>query len=142
MGGATGPWPTLHGTVVTGVGEAAGFVTVPWVRERLRAWLGAEPYPGTLNLRIEDPTDRAIWQALAGQGPSLTLPAGQEGFCDSSYLPVLLDAGLPAGVVRPHLPGYPTDVLEVVASVNLRAALTVRDGDVVSVAVSTTADGS
>ncbi|MEI2766468.1 MAG: DUF120 domain-containing protein [Dermatophilaceae bacterium] len=141
MGGAGG-WPPLHGTVVTGVGEAAGFVTVPWVREKLRAWLGAEPYPGTLNLRIEDPADRATWQALASRGPCLTLPAGQEGFCDSSYLPVVLDARLPGGVVRPHLPGYPADVLEVVAPVNLRAALRVRDGDVVSVAVSTTGAGS
>lgn len=125
---------SVRGTVVTGVGEAAGFVTLGWVREQLRAWLGDDPYPGTLNLHLQAPTDVAAWQSVATGGPSHTLPAMEEGFCASSYFPVLLDDRVAGGVVLPHVPAYPDDVLEVVAPVNLRATLGVRDGDAVTVA--------
>ncbi|MFU8857390.1 MAG: HAD-IA family hydrolase [Deferrisomatales bacterium] len=120
---------TLRGTVQTGRREAAGFLTVPWVAERLRGRYGFVPYPGTLNLRIETPEDQDRWEALRdGPGWWILLPEAVE-FCDAACLPVLVQGKARGVIVVPDVPGYPRDLVEVVAPENLRERLGLRDGD-------------
>lgn len=122
----------LRGVVRSGRREAAGFVSVPWVRQQLHDLLGRDPYPGTLNLQLREP-DLAAWRRRASTlAGGLTLPAPDDGFCDSTYFPVLLNASIPCQIVLPHVAGYPPDVVELVAGENLRDRLGLRDGDEVS----------
>lgn len=124
----------VRAIVVSGRQEAAGFVSVPWVRQQLRELLGHDPYPGTLNVRVDDPASQASWRRRASTGDGgVTMPAGEAGFCDSTYFPVLLNADTQCAVVLPHVPDYPTDVVEMVAPENLRDQLGLRDGDEVSI---------
>ncbi len=120
---------TLRGTVQTGRREAAGFLTVPWVAERLQARYGFVPYPGTLNLRIETPEDQKRWVALRDGPGWWALTPGEEGFCAAACIPVNVQGAACGVIVRPEVPGYPGDLVEVVAGENLRTRLGLRDGD-------------
>ncbi len=123
----------LRGAVASGQRAAAGFVSVPWVRDQLRELLGRDPFPGTLNVQVQEPQSLDAWRRLASSGTGVALPAGEPGYCDSSYFPVLLNDTMPCGIVRPQVSAYPLDVLELVAAENLRARLGLRDGDEVSI---------
>jgi riboflavin kinase len=99
--------------------------------------LGFEPFPGTLNLRLGSP-------AQIEQRRQLQYLKGVEimGFEDGSrsYGPVKcfraeLGGRLPAAVLGIERTHYDHSVLEVVAKVNLRKELGLKDGDECAVTV-------
>jgi riboflavin kinase len=51
------PSVTLEGTVFTGLGEGAYYVTKEHYRQQIVEKLGFEPYPGTLNLKLSSDYD-------------------------------------------------------------------------------------
>jgi riboflavin kinase len=127
------PRPPLSGTVVTGQGRGSAFTAVPWARDRLRTLLGAEAWPGTLNLRIDDPGSLARWKALAARaGSRLSSPEG--GACDARAYAALIGA-VPVLILVPEVPGYPENQIELVAERPLRSQLGLADGDTVAVHV-------
>ncbi len=119
----------LHGAVVTGRREAAGFMAVPWVTQQLRDTLGLAPYPGTLNLQLEDPDTLARWARLqhSDGGQRLHPPQGS-GFCSATGYPVAINGQVDGVVLLPEVEGYPLDVVEVVAAENLRQHFGLVDG--------------
>lgn len=123
----------IGGRVRTGLGHGAGFTHLPWARRQFMHVLGIEPFPGTLNLRL-DAAALAAWQALTA-GPGLPLVPAQPGDCAARCYPVRASvpgrSPVTAGIVVPEVPGYAHDQVEVVSSVSLRDALAVGDGDVV-----------
>ena len=132
VGGAIAEEP-VRGVVVTGKREAAGFLDIPWVKEQVRDFLGADPFPGTLNLRVRDARSLAAWRERADSGACLTLVPMAEGFCAASYFPVVVNGEVEGGVIVPHVEGYPDDVLEVVSTEGLRHRFGLADGDEVTV---------
>lgn len=132
----------LRGVVESGRREAAGFIRIPWVAERLGELLGRPPYPGTLNLRLREPGALRAWRELAST-PGLPIEAREADFCAAAYFPVRLGGGVAAGIVLPYVEGYPADVVELVAARNLRETLGLHDGaEVVLEVVVSGADGS
>ena len=127
----------VHGVVASGKREAAGFLDIPWVKQQVQDFLGAEPFPGTLNLRVRDARSLAAWRERAASGFCLTLVPMAEGFCAASYFPVILNGEVEGGVIVPHVDGYPDDVLEVVSTEGLRDRYGLADGDEVTVAWAT-----
>lgn len=125
---------SIVGRVQSGLGRGAGFTALPWARRQFRHTLGIDPFPGTLNLRI-DPSAAADWASLAGS-PGLRLDPDQAGDCAARCFPVRASVGgespITAGIVIPEVPGYPPAQVEVVAAVSLREALRLADGDVVT----------
>lgn len=125
----------IGGHVRSGLGQGAGFTSLPWARQQFMGALGIEPFPGTLNLRL-DPADRQQWQALASS-PGLRLVPGQAAGCAARCYPVRVSAGgvrpVTAAIVLPEVPGYAPDQIEIVASVPLRKSLAVEDGERVSI---------
>jgi CTP-dependent riboflavin kinase len=45
---------TIRGKVFVGLGEGGKFVALEWVEKQIKEKLGFKPYPGTLNLKIEE----------------------------------------------------------------------------------------
>lgn len=122
----------FFGRVRTGLGRGAQFTGLDWVRAQFGRRLGIDPWPGTLNLVVDDPDQRDRHARLLA-GPSVPLPAADPGHCDARGFPVVLDGRFAAAVIVPDIPGYPADQVELVASVQLRERLDVRDEDRVSV---------
>lgn len=120
--------------VVTGRGEAAGFTRLDWVRDRLLAEFGIDPYPGTLNLLVEDEAARAEWSALRARPGTRIVPPDRR-WCEARGHGVRVNARLPAAVVIPDVDGYPPSQIELVAALPIRQACSLVDGDCVTVQV-------
>ncbi len=118
---------TFSGVVCSGVGEAAGFLAIDWVRDGMRHAFGFEPWPGTLNLRM-DGADWQRWRARLFEHPAIVL-APAPGFCPARCFAVRLADRIDGAIVFPEVPGYPQDKLEIVAPLHLRTALALQDGD-------------
>ena len=115
------------------MGQGAHFTGLPWAREQFIGRLGVDPWPGTLNLRLEAGAAQEAWaQARIGHGARIVAPDRQA--CDARCVPVCIGGFLPGAVVLPELAGYPADQLELISAVNLREHLGLQDGDEVEIA--------
>jgi riboflavin kinase, archaea type len=119
----------VSGTVVAGLGESASFLAIPWVNSQVVRILGFSPYCGTLNIDVQDPEIQKILKKLCDER---ILPE-KEGFCDGLVCGGTIAGRYPCGVILPLVPGYPENILEVVAPVHLKEALQIEDGDGVEV---------
>lgn len=122
----------MTGTVFSGEGEGARFMELPWVTEQIEEKLGFTPYPGTLNLKLsrEGVKNRSLLQKTAGMQVSLS-----QGFHTGRIFEASLREDVECGIVIPQIPNYPQDVIEVIASTNLREKLGLEDGDHVEIRI-------
>jgi riboflavin kinase len=125
------PQITFEGTVFSGKGEGKKFISLPWVKRQIEEKLGFTPYAGTLNIRLA--TESANRKKLLEKAKKLEIQP-EEGFCKGSLIKAKME-GLCCGVIVPQVPGYPVNVLEVVAAWNLRERLKLVDGSEVCVLV-------
>jgi CTP-dependent riboflavin kinase len=128
-GGRAGP--AFTGIVCSGLGEGARFTAIDWVSAAFRRQLGFEPWPGTLNLRM-DGAEWAAWRGSVRTRPGIVIEP-PPGFCAAKCFPVVLNDRAEAAAVVPDVDDYPADKLELIAPVALRAALTLEEGDRVRV---------
>ena len=122
----------IEGRLVVGLGKAADFTQIDWVRRQLQERAGIDPHPGTVNLRIEDSASLANWRDWCDT-PGQTLAPEDAEFCSARCYPVRIGGRIPAAVLVPQVPGYPQDKLEMVAAVAVRSSLSLGEGDRVSV---------
>jgi len=124
---------SLRGTVTAGLGHGARFMGVPWVGDGVRRLLGFTPYPGTLNVRLDDDT-AAAWAALEpAWGVALSPPPPET--CGARLVPVVIAPDVVAAVIVPDVTGHGRNVLEVIAPVHVRSRLALRDHDIVTLRV-------
>lgn len=126
----------LTGTVFRGLGEGAFYVTLTEYREHFRSFLGYDPYPGTLNVRL-DPDSvarRKLLEAFSGYRIP-PIKRGDAEYCGAWLYRAVINERVEGGVVIPDKTTYGPDVLEVIAKVCLREALEIKDGDSVKVEV-------
>lgn len=125
----------LRGEVITGLGEGRYYMAFSGYRDQFREAFGFDPYPGTLNLRVQ-PADIPVRRRLTTLG-WVTIhgfTAENRTFGEVKALPCRV-GGLPGAIVLPGRTHYPEDILEIIAPVNLREALGIDDGDAVDVEV-------
>jgi riboflavin kinase len=124
----------LSGTVVGGLGEGAYYLAREGYERGLSRILGAPPYGGTLNVKVEGVNLEAL-DSLRG-APGQVIPGFEEGgrtFGPIKCFKARIDE-LAAVVVVPSRTHY-TDTLEIVAGVRLREALNLENGSPVKVTV-------
>ncbi|WP_010477998.1 DUF120 domain-containing protein [Thermococcus zilligii] len=122
----------ILGEVVSGLGEGSYYVKL--YSERIKEYLGFEPYPGTLNVRVIFP--KTIFDALASVRPILIPGFVKDGrtFGDVKAYPVRIN-GIGGAIVIPSRTVHPPRIAEVIAPVNLRDSLGLKDGDRVKIKV-------
>lgn len=126
----------MTGEVFTGLGEGAYYVSLNGYRMQIIEKLGFDPYPGTLNLKLTDSSDIYFRDVLSHRAGILI-----KGFSDGKRTYGSVKAfkakvrGIDAAVLLIERTHYGRDILEVIAPVNLRQALNLKDGDRVSVEV-------
>jgi len=121
---------TLKGRVFSGGGKGSLFVNLPWAKKQFREKLGFNPYPGTLNLQL--PSRIGTENLRKAEGIKIE---PQEGFHRGRCFKALVMEKVRAAIVLPHVQGYPPDLLEILAPVNLRKAFELKDGMEVKVTV-------
>jgi riboflavin kinase len=118
----------IQGIVGDGQGKGGFFTQLDWVRRQFRDQLGFDPYPGTLNLRVSDTAKLAAWRTRRG---ILIEPNSAED-CAAQCYRVEIQTRAAVWIV-PAVPGYPDDLIELIAPVALRAALGLKNGDTAEV---------
>lgn len=118
----------LTGRVVSGKGEGATFTQLEWARHQFIRKLGIDPFPGTLNLTLESPADLHIWEILQNS-PGIEVIPPTNNWCRARCYPVHVMNQILGAIVRPILPGYSKNQVEVIAALSIRDFLSLQDGD-------------
>jgi riboflavin kinase len=120
------------GEVVSGLGEGAYYVQM--YSERIREYLGFEPFPGTLNVRVIFP--KTIFDALCNVRPIIIPGFVRDGrtFGDVRAYRVKVN-GIEGAIVIPSRTIHPPKIAEIIAPVSIRKALGLKDGDRIKIEV-------
>ena len=126
---------TLTGTVISGLGEGRYYMSIPHYKEQFGGCLGFEPFPGTLNIRLDAASiearkqlDHAGWIDIPG------FTANERTFGGASVIPCRI-GGHKCAIVVPSRTHYPEDIIEVIAGCELRKALNLNDNDTIEVEI-------
>jgi HAD superfamily hydrolase (TIGR01549 family) len=122
----------IEGRLVRGLGRAADFTQIDWVRRRLIELAGIDPYPGTVNLALADEENRARWKRWRDQ-PGHAMEPANTAFCRARCYPVRIAGCIPAALLLPEVADYPEDKVELVAALPLREHLSLGEGDTISI---------
>jgi CTP-dependent riboflavin kinase len=126
----------LIGRLSTGIGQGRHFTRLNWAREQFMAKLGIDPFPGTVNVVVDDPDAMPVWVRLK-RTPGIRIDNPNDGphDCDARCYPVRIAATgrhpgpIDAAIVVPEVDGYPPAQVELIAPVGIRDAFALEDGD-------------
>ncbi|MDV2480927.1 DUF120 domain-containing protein [Methanoculleus sp. Wushi-C6] len=125
----------LTGAVISGLGEGRYYMSIPHYKEQFGGCLGFEPFPGTLNIRLDPAStevrkhlDHAAWIEVPG------FTANERTFGGARVLPCRI-GGHRCAIVEPSRTHYPDDIIEVIAGCELRKALNLNDNDTIEVEI-------
>lgn len=119
----------FEGKVASGEGNGKRYLQLPWVLRQMEKKLGYTPFLGTLNLKLtkESTQHRKL---LSKAKADIICPP--EGYCTGLLFHASM-RGFECAIVLPQIDEYAEDLLELVSPLNLREALNLSDGDLVTV---------
>ncbi len=125
----------IQGTIVTGLGEGAYYVDI--YSSKLRAALGFKPHLGTLNVKISDEDSRKAIGRMKNTPPLVLSGFTHKGrtFGDVICYRVKVNKKIEAAVVIAQRTHHSEEILEVVAAINIRDALSLVDNDKITLTV-------
>ena len=89
--------------------------------------LSIDPYPGTLNLEIDDPESLQAFTELKTE-KGIQISPEDPSFCSAQCYLVLINGQLKGAIVLPAVEGYPENKMELIASENIRKKLSAKEG--------------
>jgi riboflavin kinase len=124
----------LGGNVTVGVGEGRHYISLPGYNRQFEERLGYEPYPGTLNVELDEESSRSRSELAAVEGIRIDEWEDEERTYGSAtcYVATLSgDAGSvePVHVIVPDRTHHDEDQIEIIAPQMLRDELGLADGD-------------
>ncbi|TFG11645.1 CTP-dependent riboflavin kinase [Candidatus Thorarchaeota archaeon] len=125
----------IEGTVVGGLGEGAYYVDM--YSDRFEESLGFKPYLGTLNVKVSGETAQQAVSRMKHSPPLVVQGFREEGrtFGDVICYRVLVNGKIEAAIVLAQRTHHGKDILEVIAPMNIRKKLNLKDGDKVELAL-------
>ncbi|MBR1369646.1 riboflavin kinase [Methanocalculus chunghsingensis] len=125
----------LQGTIISGLGEGRYYMSLPHYRDQFRMNCGFEPFPGTLNIRLNQQSipirkrlDSLEWITIPGFSDE------HRTFGEARCLPCRI-AGIPCALIVPGRTHYPEDIIELISGVPLRNEIGLDDNDTIDVEV-------
>jgi riboflavin kinase, archaea type len=133
------PSVTFEGTVFTGLGEGAYYISKDYYRKQFLEKLGFDPYPGTLNLKLVTDYDLKTRSELEAY-PAVEI----QGFKNEDRTfglvkcyPATVDNKIKGALVSALRSHYDVSVVEIISPTCLRKHLHLKDGNKVKVEVFT-----
>ena len=87
-----------------------------------------DSYPGTLNLEIVDLESLQSFKELKSK-KGIEIKPEDPSFCSAQCYPVLIGGRLKGAIVLPLVKDYPEKKMELIASQNIKKALSAKAGD-------------
>ena len=123
----------LAGKVITGLGEGKYYISLEGYRKQFEEKLGFNPYPGTLNVKLDKPSIE-LRKRINGTVRISGFTSENRTFGSGSCFNIMIK-DIRGAVIVPERTHYPEDIIEIIAPVNLRDYLDVKDGSIVEVEV-------
>jgi riboflavin kinase len=123
----------LRGKIITGLGEGQYYISLEGYRTQFIEKLGFDPYPGTLNVRLDANSidiRKKIAQSIRISGFTDQNRTFGKGSCFRVRI-----SDIEGAVITPERTHYPEDIIEIIAPVNLRKHLELKDGNNINVEV-------
>lgn len=125
----------IEGEVFSGFEQGAFFTQLDWVKRQCSDRLGFEPFPGTLNLTIEERYLGILKRMRERVGISLEPPTPE--FCPAKCFPISISS-IKAAIILPQAEHFTNqthkqNVIEVIAPVSIKEAFSLKDGDKIAV---------
>ncbi len=131
------PTVTFEGTVFTGLGEGAYYITKEHYLKQFIEKLGFNPYPGTLNLKlttdydIKTRTELEAYPAIEIQG----FKNSDRTFGTVKCYPIMVENKIKGAMITALRTHYDSSTVEIIAPVCLRKHLNLKDGNKVKVEI-------
>ena len=125
---------SLRGTVQAGKAEGSEFLRLTWVRKQIASKLGFTPFPGTLNIKLNEDDVANLKKILKEAQPIEIVPEAH--FCRGKCYKTSINDEFACAILIPEVPNYPDNLIEIVSPDNLRKKLRLADGDTVEVKMS------
>ena len=127
----------ITGTLFSGLGEGAYYISLSGYKKQFISKLGFEPYPGTLNLKISDIIHKRFFDKLSKSDGILI-----DGFTDKKRtygnvkcFPCKINSNIQGSIIVIERTHHDHSVIELISPKFLRNKLKLNDGDAVSVKV-------
>ena len=119
----------LTGNVMTGLGEGAYYLSRPGYVKQIADKLGFEPFAGTLDIRLESAQDVSKKIEILKRTPVRLESFKEEKrfFGGVSCYPCLINSKVKGAILQPDRTHHGQDVAEVIAPVNLRKELNLKE---------------
>jgi len=104
------------------------------VRKQFIEKLSMDPYPGTLNLEIVDKDSLKTFKELKTQ-KGIEITPDDPSFCSAQCYPVLINGQMDGAIIFPLVNDYPENKMELIASENIKKALSLNPGDELEVEI-------
>jgi riboflavin kinase len=121
---------SIKGKVTTGLGEGQYYISLDGYRDQFIKHLGFDPYPGTLNIKLNEPFAHFETSALKIDG----FKDASRTYGGCKCYPVMVD-GVRGAIIRPDRTNYPMNLVEIISPVNFRKTLGLKDGDEIEVII-------
>ncbi|MCK4928279.1 MAG: DUF120 domain-containing protein [Methanosarcinales archaeon] len=126
----------LTGSVITGLGEGQYYTTLKGYHDQFVELLDFEPYPGTLNIRLEGESVGCRSMLNLKDGIIIDgFKSKNRTFGGGRCYPVKLGNGTKGAIMIPDRTHYPEDIIEIISPNNLRDKLELKDGSRITVLV-------
>lgn len=128
---------TLEGTVFSGLGEGAYYISKDFYRKQFIQKFGFDPYPGTLNLKLSTDFDLETRKDLEAYPPVELKGFTSENrtFGIVKSYPVKINNEINGALIFALRGHYDLSVLEIVAPICLRKQLNLTEGQKVKIEV-------
>jgi len=128
---------TFEGKVFQGLGEGAYYIGLEGYLKQFSKLLGFDPYPGTFNVKLEDPLQMEqkrqmrSFDGLRVEG----FANGKRTYGGARCYRAMVNGRYPAAVLVIDRTHYDDSVMEIISPVNFRNDVGLKSGDKVTIAV-------
>ena len=120
----------FEGTITDGMGKGAVFLSIDYYKNNIREKLGFVPYHGTLNLEVSKEQQNHLKAIIPIRIESFK--KNGKAYGGASCYKIKINS-IDAAIIVPDLTEHGEDMMEIIAPVNLKSKLKVKDGDTVKI---------
>jgi riboflavin kinase len=123
----------MTGSIITGMGEGQYYISNEGYKKQIEEKLGFTPFPGTLNVKLDRESVLTRRSLDAKKGIEIEgFTSDNRTFGGGVCFPVKI-GGIKGAIIQPDRTHYPPEIIEIIAPVNLREKLKLKDGSTIKI---------